>query len=222
MLKISKQHGQATVLYALLMPILFAFVGVGMDLGWYYINVSRLQNAADAAALAGAQALVKRDNDFQDYYIVSLDSNVVPDDFDDYENVFSTTFDGTTIANGELDNYKTEDEVKGTLTDGRVLAEEYARKNLSDATDVDTSSDERKSLSAIDGWSISKDDADKKVSGTVELKYNIVDAKNDRYGPLYYVVELKEKFGISLCLVGLMICKPPSEPLYFCGRMIKV
>ena len=84
MLKISKQHGQATVLYALLMPILFAFVGVGMDLGWYYLNVSRLQNAADAAALAGAQALVQKDKDFENYYIVSLDSNVLPEDFDDY------------------------------------------------------------------------------------------------------------------------------------------
>ena len=94
MCKESNRRGQVMLFYALLIPVLILFVGVGLDLGWYYLNVSRLQNAADAAALAGAQALVKRDNDFQDYYIVSLDSNVVPEDFDDYESVFSNTFDG--------------------------------------------------------------------------------------------------------------------------------
>ena len=51
--KIFKRRGQALVLYALLIPLLFLFVGMGIDLGWYFINVSRLQNAADAAALAG-------------------------------------------------------------------------------------------------------------------------------------------------------------------------
>ena len=48
-----KQRGQALVLYALMIPLLILFVGVGIDLGWYYLNVSRLQNAADAAVLAG-------------------------------------------------------------------------------------------------------------------------------------------------------------------------
>ncbi|MBR0290161.1 MAG: pilus assembly protein, partial [Selenomonadaceae bacterium] len=50
-----KQRGQVLVLYALLIPLLFLFAGVGLDLGWYSLNVSRLQNAADAAALAGAK-----------------------------------------------------------------------------------------------------------------------------------------------------------------------
>ena len=186
------RSGQDMVLYALLMPFLFLFVGVGMDLGWYYLNVSRLQNAADAAALAGAQALVEKDKDFQDYYIASLDSNVVPEDFDNYEKVFSNTFDGTTSANGELYNYKKADEVKDTLAAGRVLAEQYARENLLDDTKVKSSTSDWSTMSAIDGWSISKDDADKKVSGSIELKYKIVDGKNDVYGPLYYVVNLKE------------------------------
>ena len=34
------------------MPIFLLLVGVVLDLGWYYLNVSRLQNAADAAAVA--------------------------------------------------------------------------------------------------------------------------------------------------------------------------
>ena len=99
----------------------------------------------------------------------------------------------TTITNGELSNYKKADEVKDTLADGRVLAEQYARENLADNTAVKSLTSDWKDITATDGWSISKNDADKKVSGTVELKYKIVDGKNDVYGPLYYVVNLKEK-----------------------------
>ncbi|MBQ6006305.1 MAG: pilus assembly protein [Selenomonadaceae bacterium] len=46
------------VFFALLIPLLFLLVGVGLDLGWYYLNVSRLQNAADAAAVAGAREII--------------------------------------------------------------------------------------------------------------------------------------------------------------------
>ena len=47
------------VFYALIVPALFMAGTVAADLGWYYLNVSRLQNAADAAVIAGAQELVK-------------------------------------------------------------------------------------------------------------------------------------------------------------------
>ena len=47
-----KQRGQMLVLFALMIPVILLFVGLALDLGWYYLNVSRLQNAADAAALA--------------------------------------------------------------------------------------------------------------------------------------------------------------------------
>lgn len=54
-LKLSyKRRGQALVLYALLIPTLLVFAGAGLDLGWYYLTVSRMQNAADAAVMAGA------------------------------------------------------------------------------------------------------------------------------------------------------------------------
>ena len=82
------------LLYALLMPLLFLAVGVSMDLGWYYLNVSRLQNAADAAALAGANALVNvEDSAFENYYVVSLANNNLPQDFDKYENIFTNKYD---------------------------------------------------------------------------------------------------------------------------------
>lgn len=181
------QRGQVLALYGLLIPFLLLFVGVGLDLGWYYLNVSRLQNAADAAALAGAQALVEKEYAFEDYYVVSLASNALPEDFDDYENVFDNTF------KGKLYNYKEKDDIADTLKNGRTYAEEYTRKNLSDAEAVDSSTDNKDTLSALDGWSISVKNDDKKVNGKIELKYKLVDGKNDVLGPLYYVVSLHEK-----------------------------
>jgi len=59
------QRGQAMLLFGVLVPILFVFAGVGIDLGWYYLNVSRLQNAADAAALAGAHKIISSDEKFK-------------------------------------------------------------------------------------------------------------------------------------------------------------
>lgn len=55
------------------MPLLFLLLGVALDLGWYYFNVSRLQNAADAAALAGAQELAAHNSNFKGYNIVLVD-----------------------------------------------------------------------------------------------------------------------------------------------------
>ncbi|MBE8950510.1 MAG: hypothetical protein SR3Q1_07920 [Quinella sp. 3Q1] len=95
--------------------------------------------------------------------------------------------------NGVLRNYKNIADIAETLKKGRASAEEFARKNLSDAEEVNSSASTTDTLSAVDGWSISADVADKKVSGVIELKYKIVDGKNDVYGPLYYVVNLTEK-----------------------------
>lgn len=56
-----RQRGQLVLLYALFVPLIFFFVGLTFDLSWYYLNVSRMQNAADAAAVAGAQTLIGED-----------------------------------------------------------------------------------------------------------------------------------------------------------------
>lgn len=61
-LQLLTQKGQTLVLYALLVPLLAACGGVVLDLGWYYMNVSRLQSAADSAAIAGAQILNEKNN----------------------------------------------------------------------------------------------------------------------------------------------------------------
>lgn len=49
-----QQDGQTAVFFALLLPVLILFLFVVFDLGWLYLNKSRLQNAAEAAAIAGA------------------------------------------------------------------------------------------------------------------------------------------------------------------------
>lgn len=51
------EDGQAMVLMALLMVVLMGFAALAVDGGRLYITKSQLQNAADAAALAGAQDL---------------------------------------------------------------------------------------------------------------------------------------------------------------------
>ena len=63
---LNDRRGQVAVLYALLIPILLFLGGVGLDIGWYYLNVSRLQNAADAAVLVGANKLIEEHDTFKD------------------------------------------------------------------------------------------------------------------------------------------------------------
>lgn len=53
----SGEDGQAFVLIALLMVVLMGFAALGVDVGSAYFTKERLQNAADAAALAGAKDL---------------------------------------------------------------------------------------------------------------------------------------------------------------------
>ena len=105
-LEFFKQHGQAMVLYALLTPLLFMCLGAGLDLGWYYLNVSRLQNAADAAAVAGAHTIINDTENFSGYG----DNIVLIDKF------YGDNDTGT-------DNIDTEE--------GDKVAANYALKNLS-------------------------------------------------------------------------------------------
>lgn len=65
-------RGQVVVFYALMIPIFLFAGGVGLDLGWYYLNVSRLQNAADASVVVGARTLAADATNFQYYTYKSL------------------------------------------------------------------------------------------------------------------------------------------------------
>ena len=48
-----KDKGAAMVLVALSMVLLLGMAAFGTDLAWFYLNASRVQRAADAAALGG-------------------------------------------------------------------------------------------------------------------------------------------------------------------------
>lgn len=52
-----RQRGAIAIMTGLMAMVLFAFGGIVLDLGHLYIAKSELQNAADAAALAGAKEL---------------------------------------------------------------------------------------------------------------------------------------------------------------------
>lgn len=102
--KFFQERGQAMVLFVLFIPLLFIFAGIGIDLGWYYLNVSRLQNAADAAAVAGAYEMIKDEASFKDYDIILVDNK-----FSIYP----------------------EPDANIDTTPGDIVAADYARKNLS-------------------------------------------------------------------------------------------
>ena len=55
--RLKKQKGSLITLFALLLPILLGFTGMAVDLGRLYMEQGRLQNIADAAALAGLAEL---------------------------------------------------------------------------------------------------------------------------------------------------------------------
>ncbi|TME61380.1 MAG: hypothetical protein E6I51_09035 [Chloroflexi bacterium] len=50
---VKDEHGQTIVVAALLLTLLIALVGLGVDVSWFSFNLVRMQRAADAAALAG-------------------------------------------------------------------------------------------------------------------------------------------------------------------------
>ena len=55
--KLKENKGIAIVYVALMLVVLLGFVGLAIDLGYMYVAKGQLQNAADAAALAGASKL---------------------------------------------------------------------------------------------------------------------------------------------------------------------
>src|SRR5437588_7433678 len=50
---VKDDRGQTIVVAALLLTLLIALVGLGVDVSWFSLNLVRMQRAADAAALAG-------------------------------------------------------------------------------------------------------------------------------------------------------------------------
>lgn len=55
----SAQHGAIAVIFALILPALIAIMGIAIDFGYLYVMRSKLQDVADATALAGAMQMHK-------------------------------------------------------------------------------------------------------------------------------------------------------------------
>ena len=132
----SRQRGQVMLLFALFVPLMFLFAGMGIDLGWYYLNVSRLQNAADAAVLAGAKELLKElkanNNDKYESYKVALVYQH-PDESNLYT-VSSTTTITTKSSTKSLTKSSTDsttDITAAIKSTADEAAFKYAQKNLS-------------------------------------------------------------------------------------------
>ena len=87
-----------------MIPTLFFFVGITFDLSWYYLNVARMQNAADAAVLAGAQKLIEQEGTLSDYNYTT----------------FVNGFDGSKVSPSTRNTYN-----------GDNIAKDYVSKNIS-------------------------------------------------------------------------------------------
>ena len=76
----NKQTERASVLVftAILLPLILFFAGMAVDIGGGYLYKSSLQNAADAAALAGVQAASGRKGRLVTSENVSAILNVTP------------------------------------------------------------------------------------------------------------------------------------------------
>ncbi|MHB1956960.1 MAG: pilus assembly protein TadG-related protein, partial [Sulfobacillus sp.] len=57
----SHKHGQVLPLVAIALPVLVGMTGVSLTVGTLYFAQAKLQNAVDAAALAGAQEMTTAD-----------------------------------------------------------------------------------------------------------------------------------------------------------------
>ena len=125
-----KRRGQALVFYAVLIPTLFAFAGVGLDLGWYYLTVSRMQNAADAAVMAGAWKMLEDEESMSDYsyvWLIDFVPNYILEDPDTHEAILSErdTTNGDAVAKAYVKhNLSPED----SDWDGDTIVDAYEKK----------------------------------------------------------------------------------------------
>jgi len=88
-----KNRGQSLILHAVLIPLMILFVGAGLDMGWYYLNVSRMQNASDAAVMAGAWKFLEDEgvlSDYSDALLIDFVPNYILKDPDTDDPIIST------------------------------------------------------------------------------------------------------------------------------------
>lgn len=98
--KIPEQRGALLVLTALLLPVFFACAGVAVDLGSMYAHKSNLQNAVDAAALAGAAGYIAGEETVENH----PGANTMSDEYlkadlgKGYQNLIDKDFQAQTVS----------------------------------------------------------------------------------------------------------------------------
>ncbi len=88
-----RQTGGVIVLTALALPFFLACIGLAIDVGNLYIHKSRLQNTADAAALAGGREYASKQEDWHDESHPQADAEAAA-----YINLDIATLGGGTLA----------------------------------------------------------------------------------------------------------------------------
>ena len=108
------QSGQSILIVALALPIFMFLLAIVFDVGMYFVQASKLQNAADSAALAGVAV-----------YTNNCTTKLIskPSDMD-FEESFDTSVSGTEYTFDPIDD----------KNDADSQANTYIQKNRSDLT----------------------------------------------------------------------------------------
>ena len=163
--KSKKQKGQSLIFFAASAPILCAMIGAAMDFCWLYYNQSRLQNAADAAATAGASSLLEDEMPLSDYSYTIL----IPVNDTGLQKMVSTD----KISSRIKDKGTEEKPVAGDS-----MAKYYAKTNLKPW---------------MNNVSLVSDDSYDSNSQNVKFETSLYGENTDDYNSLYYTVTLTTK-----------------------------
>jgi hypothetical protein len=105
----SRERGQAIVIIALLMVVLFAFLALAVDGGNLYLHRRMAQNASDAGSMAGAARMLEQDvtiGDIENEINTALNNNGI--DTSQPGNVYHAWFidsHGDRISNNEINTF---------------------------------------------------------------------------------------------------------------------
>lgn len=165
--RLIQQKGQVLVFFSATVPILFLFTAAAADFGWMYFNQSRLQNASDAAAIAGAKQLVFDEQNLSDYTYTKLVSNTDED--------LMRLVNAGTIS-------------KRDTSDGDKVVEKWLKINLYNGDPKFKIVD----ISPPRGSDVENDNVPS-AWNTIKFKHMLYGSDEQDYKTLYYVVTISEQ-----------------------------
>lgn len=118
-----EERGVIFVLTALMLPVLLGFMGFAYDIGNLYMHKARLQNVADAAALAGGRAFLESQNKTET-------ATIKKDTVDTLTGNNNDAAGRSELAYGLGDNPKTKDRSSSKHADADIAADSYIYKNI--------------------------------------------------------------------------------------------